>query len=39
MQLKNDIKLDDLEYTAKRGTQYSFSKYSSHIVIFITYCF
>ena len=28
MQLQHNIKLDDLEHTAKRGKEYSFSKHS-----------
>ena len=32
MQLQNNIKLDDLEYTAKREKHYNFCKYSLSIV-------
>ena len=32
MQLQNNIKLDDLEYTTKRGTRYNFSRYPLPIV-------
>ena len=32
MQLQYNIKLDDLEYTAKRGKRYNFSRYSLPIV-------
>ena len=32
MQLQNNIKLDDLEYTAKRGKRYHFSKYYLPVV-------
>ena len=31
MLLQNIIKLDDVEYTMKRGEDYDFSRYSLHI--------
>ena len=32
MQLQKNIKLDDLEYTKKRGKHYNFGRYSLPIV-------
>ena len=37
VQLQNNIKLDDLEHTAKEGTRYNFSRYFYLLLFFDRY--